>query len=152
MSDKKEKLSSPFGEGGNGNPEGAGAVPSVVREARRLNRYVLAETINSHIHKTVSEIENVLSDPNTVALDIVVCQMIRLAGMGNIEAFNLLLDRLIGKVPNKEISQTSTNPVLEKLKQVSPDQLKGEIDMLLHKRKIIYEEARKEVQKKRKEK
>jgi hypothetical protein len=91
-----------FKKGQSGNPNGRPPVPHEIRELRKHNRREVEETLSKYLRMTAAELEEVAKSPYTPALDGMVVAVIMMAARnGDQWRFNFLLDRVIGKVPDR---------------------------------------------------
>lgn len=87
-----------------GRPES----PPELKEARKLTRTAFEAIINRFIHMTRVELREARSDRGRTQLELIVIAVLEKAeGWGDTSRLNFVLDRLIGKVPDKvEMSGT----------------------------------------------
>lgn len=92
---------------------------------RRLTRTKLEEVLHKHLHKSKEELMAVLKDPATIALELmVVSVLVKAINNGDQVRLQFLLDRLIGKVPEKVEMKTHDVTDEEKIKQMADELLK----------------------------
>lgn len=88
-----------FQSGISGNPKGRKPLPADLRKANHLNKIEAAKVINDILYKTSNDIEAIISDPNTNALQKMLCQIVKIAmEKGDHFRLNFIFDRCIGKV------------------------------------------------------
>ena len=83
----------------NGRPKGTTLVP---KELRTINNRLVAETMSKYLNCTAQELQDHFKDPATSALDLIILRVlvegIRKADQAKM---NAILERIIGKVPDK---------------------------------------------------
>lgn len=89
---------------------------------RRLTRTKLEEILQKHLHKSKQELMDVLKDPATIALELmVVSVLVKAINTGDQVRLQFLLDRIIGKIPEKIEMKTQDVTDEEKLKKMALD-------------------------------
>lgn len=110
MEEKKDYL---FKKGQSGNPSGRPKLPEDVVEGRKLNKIEVARIFNRLINMPATELKDVLTNPDTKAMELIVGKIIA-EGIkhGDAARLNFILDRMIGKVVDKvELSGEIKNEV-----------------------------------------
>lgn len=124
------------------NPNGRPKIPDDIKEARSLNKFEVERTITKYLYCSPKELEAYANeakrkDTDLRAIDMLIISIITTAvNRSDYKRFNFLLDRVIGRVPQK-LEATIENPILEGVKAVPPNRVSSRIDELLEKRKII---------------
>jgi len=91
-----------FKPGETGNPNGRPPVPYEIRELRKHNRLEVEETFSKYLRMTAKELEEAAKSPYTSALDgMVIAVIMKAVQNGDQWRLNFLLDRVIGKVPDR---------------------------------------------------
>ncbi len=86
-------------QGQSGNPLGAALVPEDVRAFRRETPVTIARLLQKFLMMTPTELDLVSEDPATPMMDRFVISIIRRGVLdGDPMRFNMLLDRMVGKV------------------------------------------------------
>lgn len=91
-----------FKKGKSGNPSGRPKTPPDILEIRKMNNAEVTRMLNKFSNCTRKELEQMQSDPNTMALDLIIIK-IMLEGMrsGSLSHLNFVLERMVGKTPDK---------------------------------------------------
>lgn len=87
-----------------GNPGGPGPTPTPpdLKETQKLTRVKVARLMNKYSHLSVQELRKIVQDPNTLAIDALVCSVLGTGiSKGDHQRLTFLLDRLIGPVTQK---------------------------------------------------
>jgi len=91
-----------FKPGQSGNPGGRPKTPQDIRDAKAADRTEFERTLHKYMHMPIEVIELRLSDPQTPAIEQITGKIIiEAASRGDHMRFDFLLNRLIGKVPDK---------------------------------------------------
>lgn len=99
------------------NPHGRPKLTDEERAVRNLSREQFLEVANLLISKSFEELQRILDAPETPALMSWIVRVILInAEKGDYEPLDKLLNRLIGKVPDK--IESENRHVFEMLKQV----------------------------------
>lgn len=94
-----------FKPGQSGNPGGRPKMPADIREARRVTQIELERIINKYTSYTRQEMKDAIADPNTSMFEIMIASIIgQAAQKGDQTRLEFLLNRMIGKVPDKHIA------------------------------------------------
>jgi hypothetical protein len=93
---------------GNGRPP----LPPAIKDAWRLTTAELIGALCSLLEKNQAQIKAIVHDPATPTATLIVARIIMMSVNGEMPALNLLLERLIGKVPDKTELTTIEPPVL----------------------------------------
>ena len=112
--DGRKSLPQAYKKGQSGNPNGRpkGAV-SIPKELRTINSKLIAETINKHLNKSMEEVAELIRSKDTPMIDLVVLRILyEAAKRGDQTRFNALLERMVGKVPDKVDHTTNGKSVL----------------------------------------
>ena len=146
----------PIKEGEVLNPKGRGAVEPDVRKARKLNKNEVAMRISQYLYEK-PEVVTKIADydpkqwkvkndgPKPDSLDVIICNVIRKAGYGDVQALNLILERSVGKVPVREPRDYNNSPYKNYLSSVTESRqaTKKQIDTMIKQRQIIQAEENK---------
>lgn len=90
------------------NPSGRPKLPEYIKEARKMTQVKFADILYKHINSTKIELEKIMNDPKTPALDLIVVMVLAEAvKTGDEKKLNFILDRTIGKV--KEVREHHHN-------------------------------------------
>lgn len=87
-----------------GHPYAGGRppLPPEVKEARKLTAAELIRELTRRLRNNKGELEALIDNPETPMLTVIVCRVIKQAGdNGNIPSIELVLNRILGKVPDK---------------------------------------------------
>lgn len=88
----------PYKKGQSGNPSGINE-PKELRQVRMLTKKELAEVGNVIIHHNLDTLKNMPDDPTTSVLQAMVAAVAaRVIQKGDMNALDLLLNRIVGKV------------------------------------------------------
>lgn len=88
-----------FKPGQTGNPKGRPKLPKAIKEARAMNRHVLAELLSKYTHYSLKELEAVAKNPHTPSFDLIVISAIKFAiQKGDAKSRDFLIERMIGRV------------------------------------------------------
>ena len=114
-----------FKPGESGNPKGAQAIPTDLKQARQLTRLELERVLNRYIHMTKAEIVKAAQNPDTPAIELMVASLIsRATNEGDHKRISFLLDRLVGTVAQTvRVSGDDGGPI--RVSVFSEDQLQG---------------------------
>jgi hypothetical protein len=115
MTDKPKRspnsIKSQFKRGEVHNPLGAGAHDKLIKAARRLTSEELAKVANIIISSTLLELKAMASDDNSTILQRMVMSLAsRVIEKGDTQAWEALMSRLVGKVPDKIDVTATTKP------------------------------------------
>ena len=89
-----------FKPGESGNP--AGRPPEIGPVLKKMTRHEIADVYNLVMNKTKGELEEMAKDPKTTMKVAVICRaMVRDFLKGEMTNYDKLLERIIGKVPQK---------------------------------------------------
>lgn len=105
----------PWKKGQSGNPEGGRAHDPLVRKVRHLTKQQLAEMGNLVLQNNVVELKRTLKDTrHSSTLKVMLASIMhRVINKGDSAAFDVLLNRLIGKVTDKlELNDKSDRPLI----------------------------------------
>ena len=106
----------PWPKGVSGNPRGAGLIGEDIRKARQLTASKFTEITTKYLGMTKEQLIEATKAPGTPALELMVAQIMSKAIInGDQTRLNFLLDRLIGKVPDKVIQATFVTDSVEHL-------------------------------------
>lgn len=98
-----------FKKGKSGNPLGGKLHDSEMRMLKKLTKEELKEVGNLVLMNNVDELRKIGRDPNASALKTMLASVcVRVISKGDMQAFDTLLNRLIGKVKD-EIEHTGSN-------------------------------------------
>ena len=90
------------------NPNGRPKVPEHIKEARKMTQIKFADILYKHINSTHGELQDMMDNPETPALDMIVVKVLAEAiKHGDEKRLNFILDRTIGKV--KEVREHHHN-------------------------------------------
>jgi hypothetical protein len=108
MSDKKKVVGKPFKKGQSGNPGGLTPLAKELRSARRLTKEKFIDLVSLMNGASHEEMQRILGNPETTALTMMVIKVyMQIIETGNMKDFDVLLNRLIGKVKD-ETEHTGT--------------------------------------------
>lgn len=116
MNNKKGLLNlKPFKKGQSGNPNGRPPEPKEYKEAKALNKFLVAKILNRFSRVTHEEIKSIISHKRTPALDKLIACLID-EGIHNPSPviMNFILDRMVGKV-SEEVKVKVPTPTVIKL-------------------------------------
>lgn len=118
-----------FKKGKSGNPLGGKLhKPRLSKLLNKITGEALSEAIELAMLSTPAEVNEIIKDPETPLATLVILRAASdAANHGNFEKFNLILERVLGKVPNRVDHTTNgesinTSPV--SINNVSPEVLK----------------------------
>jgi regulator of sigma D len=98
-----------FVKGQVANPKGRTPIPEELKKIRKMNRDRLELVVSKYLNMNLIELNQVVKDPNTTALDHMICQIIiKSMATGDHARFNALMDRVVGKV--KDQIELAANP------------------------------------------
>ena len=110
-----------FKKGQSGNPSGRPKLPDDVVEGKKLNQIEVARVFNRFVNYSKAELEAVMKDPNTKALELLIGKIMAEAiSKGDHMRMNFILDRMIGKVKDvveQTIIEKPSNPPIEMTKE-----------------------------------
>ena len=105
---EKRVIGRPFPKGVSGNPSGKPKMAKDLQTIRALNQTMFTTLVNKYLGMTKDQILEAVRAPETPALDLMVAQIMSKAIVnGDQQRLNFLLDRIVGKVPDK-VQQTVT--------------------------------------------
>lgn len=105
----------PFEKGESPNPGGIPNTPQKLRGQPKLTRTQLCEAANDLLARTIPELQDVMRDKSSPALDVMLASVIiHIAKHGDMQRLNALLDRLIGKV-KETVEVTTPKPFIMRL-------------------------------------
>lgn len=118
--------------GQSGNPAGRAKLPAWMRESRSMNKEKFHGLLNEYIHRPATELVEIMKDPTTPTLELMVIKVVMEAiKHGDEKKLGFLLDRLIGKV-REEVHVSGQMSVLDLAKkyadQENDDEDKGDLD------------------------
>ena len=100
------------------NPNGRPRLPEDIKTIRELTQAEFTRVSNKYLQMSSEEIEAIVKEPSTPMLELMVASIISKAVIyGDQNRLNLLLDRLIGKVPIP-VARSADPQILEKLKDL----------------------------------
>lgn len=89
-------------EPGNQVNKGMEKITSEDKQARELTTLEFMRVANQYIHSTVLELKQAMTHPDTKAIDIIVIKiLVKAAEHGDQNRLEFILNRLLGKVPDK---------------------------------------------------
>lgn len=92
----------PFVKGNKCNPHGRPKLTDEERMARILNRIAFERICNQYLHLSKDELEDIVRRKETPVIELMVASVvIKAIKSGDQHRLNFLLDRLIGKVPER---------------------------------------------------
>jgi hypothetical protein len=95
------------------NPNGRPIVPEEIKELRKLNRSEIEQLISDFMRKPLHELQAMSKNPATTALDRMIASVVEQAVFrGDHKRLNFLLDRLIGKVPDR-LADADGQPIVQ---------------------------------------
>lgn len=101
-----------FKKGERANPNGRPPVPEEIRELRKMNRLEVEQTFSKYMYMTRAEIKAALKRRDLPNIDVMVIKVMEKAiKNGDQWRFNFLLDRTIGKVPDR-VADADGQPLL----------------------------------------
>ena len=117
MTTRKKTGGRDFKPGQSGNPSGRPGLPAEVKEAKKLNRVEVEAAIAKYVRATKQEIEAVHMNPLSTAADQVICSvLLKAIEHGDEKRLDFILNRTIGKVPDKLDATIYPKPtIIEKL-------------------------------------
>jgi len=93
------------------NPDGARTHNKALQEVRRLTKEELAEVGSLIIRHNIDELRAIAKNPKTTVLKAMCAALaIRVISRGDPSAYDALLNRLVGKVPEKINMTGATGP------------------------------------------
>lgn len=97
-----------------GNPGGPGREPGYRKQMREYTKKHICKVFNEMCEMTVNEIEKIGSDKDETELRSIVARvMMRCRAKGEFGDLNMILDRIIGKVPQKtELTGEDGSPLV----------------------------------------
>lgn len=107
------------------NPNGRPRVPEYVKSARKLTQVKFAEVLYKYINATFEDLKEVIENPKTPSLDLIVVKVLTEAiKHGDEKRLNFILERMIGKV--KEVREHHHRGISTavNLKKLDDDQLR----------------------------
>lgn len=118
-----------FKKGQSGNPSGRPKLPADILEGRKLNQIEVARILNRFSNYTLIQLKEILESPESTTLELAIGKiMAEGIKTGDQSRINFILDRMIGKVPDKiELSGEVKNEITVKKESVEDriKQLKG---------------------------
>lgn len=109
----------PFPKGVSGNPLGKPKMAVELQKIRALNQTTFTATVNKFLSMTKDEVKAASKDPSTPVLELMVASVMSKAiEAGDQQRLNFLLDRIVGKVPDKvslNVSHLSDQELHEQL-------------------------------------
>lgn len=115
-----------FPAGNKANPKGGGALSPDIKKIRRLTTEEVHYVGSLVLSRDMETIDKIANDPKQPALRAWIAEIVASGHRGgNVNKFNALLDRLIGKVSDK-VDITVKSPHANK----SPEQIEQEIKEL----------------------
>jgi hypothetical protein len=87
----------PGWKGGPGRPK----LPAEVKQTRRLTQIELIQTGSKIWRMTKTELEAFVQDPENPIGELAIAKVILNSSGGNLDALELILNRMVGKVPEK---------------------------------------------------
>lgn len=91
-----------FKKGKSGNPSGRPKLPPDVQAARKLTNTQFIILVNKFLNMSREELKAAAENPNAPMLELIVAKIIeRAIANGDQTRLGFILDRLIGKVPDK---------------------------------------------------
>jgi hypothetical protein len=91
-----------FQPGQSGNPGGRPKIREELRDMKRLNQERFLLIVTEFLSKTKNELRRAVNDPDSSALEMMLASLMEKAiERGDPTRVNFLLDRTIGKVPDK---------------------------------------------------
>lgn len=114
-----------FKKGQSGNPSGRPPLPPEVKAAKALTTAQFIETASRYLQATPAQLRDARESDDTTALDRVVISIIEGAMIfGDERKLTMLLDRTIGKVPDKlESENHHFIENMKRLRDMSDEQL-----------------------------
>ena len=105
-----------FKKGKSPNPTGRPPLDPDLKGARALNTVTLTRLLNNLVHMNATQLNNLIHDPMTDALQLMVCRvMIEGIKHGDQNRLNFLFDRIVGKVTDR-VAHTMPQPTVIKLR------------------------------------
>ena len=105
---ERRVIGRPFPKGVSGNPAGKPKMAKDLQKIRVLNQSMFTELVNKYLGMTKEQILDAVKAPETPALELMIAQVMSKAIVnGDQVRLNFLLDRIVGKVPDR-VQQTVT--------------------------------------------
>ena len=97
---------------GHGRPKGSVNVPPALKQ---MNAKIVSETMSKYINMDVAQLSEIIKDTSLPVLDMLVARILATGVQKSDQTrLNFILDRMVGKVPDKQVvEQTTTNLTLE---------------------------------------
>jgi hypothetical protein len=91
-----------FVKGTTPNPKGRPKIPEELKKIRKMNRDRLEIIVSKYLAMNFIDLNQVVKDPNTSALDHMIVQIIiKSITTGDHARFNAIMDRVVGKVKDQ---------------------------------------------------
>ncbi len=106
----KKVVGRPFKKGVSGNPLGRAIEDPAMRMVRHLTKQELVEIGNLVIKNNMKQLQAIAKDPNASVIKTMIASVaVKIVTRGDMQALDVLLNRLIGKVRDDvSIVQTTT--------------------------------------------
>lgn len=102
MSKKSKSRGKPFQKGQSGNPAGRPKLPEEVKKMRAVATEDVVRILHKYAGFTREQIKAAVSDAATPVMELMVASIMSKAIQdGDANRWNILMDRTVGKVPNK---------------------------------------------------
>jgi hypothetical protein len=80
--------------------KGRPRLPDEVKEARKINAKLFHEVLSGYLNNTAKDVNAELKSKPTPNLERIILKILDMATKGNLNAANIILERMIGKVPD----------------------------------------------------